>query len=129
VLYLVAALVALIGALGLFNTLTTSVLARRREIGILRSIGATGWRVAGVFWAEGLSLAGLAWLAGVALGIPAAFGFVTLINTLLLPVPFAFSLPSLAVMLVFTLAVATLASVLPALRAGRMRVVEALRYA
>lgn len=39
ILYAVAAIVALVGILGLFNTLTMSVLERRREIGILRSMG------------------------------------------------------------------------------------------
>lgn len=127
-LYAVAALVALIGALGLLNTLTTSVLERRREIGMLRAMGATGWRVAGVFWTEGFTLAALAWVAGIVLGIPAAYGFVALLGAVLVSVPFAFDPFSLAVMLVFTLVVATLASVLPALRASRVRVVEALRY-
>jgi putative ABC transport system permease protein len=127
-LYSVSVLVALVGALGLFNTLTTSVLERRREIGILRSMGATGAKVAGVFWTEGFTLAILAWVAGIILGIPAAYGFVALLNAVLLPVPFAFDPLSLLVMLVFTLIVAALASVLPALRASRVRVVETLRY-
>ncbi|MFI5271677.1 MAG: FtsX-like permease family protein [Ktedonobacterales bacterium] len=124
----VAAIVALVGLLGLFNTLTTSVLERRREIGILRSMGATGWRVAGIFWTEGLALAGIAWLVAVALGIPAAYAFVALISNVLIQIPFAFSPLALATMLVFTLVVATLASIIPAASAARVRVVDTLRY-
>ncbi len=67
VLYAVAAIIALVGILGLFNTLTTSVFERRREIGILRSMGASGWRVGRVFWLEGLSLAVIAWLVAIVL--------------------------------------------------------------
>lgn len=127
-LYAVAAIVALVGVLGLFNTLTTSVLERRREIGILRSMGATGWRVAGVFWTEGMTLAGISWLVGVALGIPAAYSFVYLLSAVLPPIPFAFNPLSLAVMLVFTLLIASLASILPSISAARVRVAETLRY-
>src|SRR5262249_44428094 len=76
-LYAGAAIVALVGVLSLFNTLTTSVLERRREIGILRSMGASSWRVASVFWTEGLALASISWLMAAAIGLPAAVGFVT----------------------------------------------------
>ena len=59
--YVVAILLALIGLLGLALTLAASVLERRLEIGILRSLGATGWHVSFVFCLEGLALAILAW--------------------------------------------------------------------
>src|SRR5438270_293474 len=76
----VAALVALVGILGLSNTLTTTVLERRREIGILRSMGARGRQVAAVFWIEGLAFSLLAWFVAVLLGIPAAYVFVNLLS-------------------------------------------------
>lgn len=127
-LYAVAAIVALVGVLGLFNTLTTSVLERRREIGILRSMGATGWRVAGVFWTEGMALAGISWLVALALGIPAAYGFVALISAVLVRIPFAFNPLTLVATLAFTLVIATLASILPAMGASRVRIADTLRY-
>ena len=127
-LYAVAAIVALVGILGLFNTLTTSVLERRREIGVLRSLGATGTRVAAVFWIEGLALAGIAWALAVVLGLPAAYGFVSLIGAVLINIGFAFNPLNLLPMLIFTFAIATLASVIPALSAARLRVAETLRY-
>lgn len=127
-LYVVAGIVALVGILGLFNTLSSSVLERHREIGILRSMGATGWRVAGVFWTEAMTLAGIAWLAAIILGIPAAYGFLALLSAVLIPVPFAFSPAALLVMLLFTVVIASLASFIPALGAARVRVVDTLRY-
>lgn len=127
-LYAVAAIVALVGILGLFNTLSSSVLERRREIGILRSMGASGWRVAGVFWTEGMALAGISWLVAIVVGIPAAYGFLALISDVLLPIPFSFNPVALLLMLVFTAFIASLASFIPALGAARVRVVDTLRY-
>lgn len=127
-LYAVAVIVALVGAIGLFNALAMSVLERRREIGILRSMGATGRKVAGVFWTEGLSLGVLAWVLGVAIGVPAAYGFVWIIQTVLMPVPFAFNPFSVVAMLVFIAVIATLASLVPVWGAARVRIAQTLRY-
>lgn len=127
-LYSVAGIVALIGILGLFNTLTTSVLERRREIGILRSLGASGRWVASIFWLEGISLATIAWVLAILLGIPAAYGFVTLIQAVFFPIPFSFDPKGFIVMLLLILVIATLASIGPTLRASRSRIVDILRY-
>jgi len=124
----VAAIVALIGVLGLFNTLTTSVLERRRESGIMRSLGASGRRVATVFWVEALALSALAWVAATLIGIPAAYGFVSLISAVLINVGFAFNPTALVAMLAFTFVIATLATFIPALAAARLRVAGLLRY-
>jgi putative ABC transport system permease protein len=128
ILYGVAAIVGLVGILGLANTLTTSVLERRREIGVLRALGATGWDVARVFWTEGLALAVIAWVVGVALSFPAAYGFVQLIDQQLLALQFAFAPTALAWMLVAILLIATLASFGPAFSAARTKIASILRY-
>lgn len=128
ILYAVSVIIGLVGLLGLFNTLTISVLERRREIGILRSMGASGWRVTRVFWTEGISLAVVAWIAALAVGIPAAYAFVNFIGSVLLPLPFTFAPITLAIMLAFMLLIATLASFAPALSAARVRVSDILRY-
>jgi putative ABC transport system permease protein len=127
-LYAVAAIVALVGILGLFNTLTTSVLERRREIGILRSMGATGRRVGWVFWLEGILLAVIAWLVAIALGIPGAYAFVGLISAQIYAVPFTFNPIQVVVMLIFIIVIATLASFGPVLKASRVRIADTLRY-
>ncbi|HEU0001346.1 MAG TPA: FtsX-like permease family protein, partial [Ktedonobacteraceae bacterium] len=124
----VAVIVALVGAIGLFNTLAMSVLERRREIGILRSMGASGRKVAQVFWTEGISQGVISWLIALALGIPASYGFVLLLGNILVPVPFAFSSMNLLWMLIFILLVATVASVGPAWGAARVKIAQTLRY-
>lgn len=128
VFYIAAAGVALVGILGLYNTLTSSVLERQREIGIWRSMGASNWQVSRVFWIEGLTLAGLAWLVGAIVSVPVAYGFVLLVGHWLFPVPFAFDPWSLAVMLLVLTLVATFACFGPTARAGRARIAQILRY-
>ena len=127
-LYIVAGIIALVGAIGLFNTLAMSVLERRREIGILRAMGATGRKVAQVFWTEGVALGVVSWAIAIALGIPIAYGFVQLIGSLLVSVPFAFDPLSLLWMLVFVVAVASVASLGPVWGAARVRIAQTLRY-
>lgn len=126
--YVVAAIIALVGILGLFNTLTSSILERRREIGVLRAIGATRWRISTIAWFEGSVLSLLAWVVAALLGIPCAYGFVQLVGAVLLPIPFAFSPVAMIMMLIFVMILATLASIGPAMGAVRMRIAETLRY-
>jgi putative ABC transport system permease protein len=104
------------------------VLERRREIGLLRAMGASGWRVARVFWIEGLALGAIAWCAGVLLGLPLAYAFIQLMGRLILRVAFVIDPSSLVVMLAAIVLIATLASIAPALRASRVRIADLLRY-
>jgi len=126
--YSVIAIVALVGAIGLFNSLAMGVVERRREIGILRSMGATSRKVAQVFLAEGIGLGVFGWLTAVVIGIPAAYGFVALLSNVLLHVTFVFNPMSLVVMFAFIVIVAGLASVGPVLAASRVKIASTLRY-
>lgn len=127
-LYAVVIIVALVGMISLFNTLAMSVLERRRETGIMRSMGATGARVAQVFWSEGMALGILAWASALCLGVPAAYGFVALTGHLLVAVPFAFNPLSLLWMLAFIVLVASLACIIPVWSVVRLKIVQTLRY-
>lgn len=126
--YVTAIGVGLAGVLGLYNTLMSSVLERQREIGIWRSMGASNGQVALVFWIESFALAVLGWLFGAIVGIPAAYGFVSLVAQWLFRIPFAFNAWLLGEMLLAMLIVATLASIIPAARASSVRIAEILRY-
>lgn len=123
-----AILVALIGLLSLSHTLATSVLERRLEIGILRAIGATGWRVGIIFSIEGLALALIAWAGGLVLGLPVTSGILQMLSIYMGPIGLSFQLPTLLFTLLLVIAVACLASAGPAFSASRVRVRSALRY-
>jgi putative ABC transport system permease protein len=127
-LYSVALIVGAVGILGLADALAASVLERRREIGLLRAMGASDWRVARVFWVEGLALGGIAWLLGALLGLPLAYGFIQVMSTLVFRVDFLIAPSALVVMLAAVLIISTLASIIPALRASRVRIADMLRY-
>jgi len=127
-LYAVALIVGVAGVLGLANALTASVLERRREIGLLRAMGASGWRVGQVFWSEGLALGGIAWLAGGMIGLPLAYLFVRAFGQWVMPVDFVFNPAAFVVMLVAVVVIATMATIAPASRASQIRIADMLRY-
>jgi putative ABC transport system permease protein len=127
-LYSVALIVGAVGILGLANALAASVLERRREIGLLRAMGASSFRVARVFWVEGMALGGIAWLLGALLGLPLAYGFIQVMSKLVFRVDFLIAPSAFVVMLATVLIISTLASIIPALRASRVRIADMLRY-
>ena len=69
----VAGLAVVIGGIGMTNTLFMSVFERTREIGVLRSMGWTRWRVLGLILGESLILSLLGGLVGIGLGVTAVF--------------------------------------------------------
>jgi lipoprotein-releasing system permease protein len=68
VMFLILALIVLVAAFNIVSTLFMVVMEKRRDIGVLRSMGATRGTVMRVFLAEGLLIGGLGTGLGVALG-------------------------------------------------------------
>jgi putative ABC transport system permease protein len=115
---------------GLANAITTNVLERTREIGVLRSIGARARDVRRIFTTEGIALA----LGGWLLGIPLGYALMRLIVWLIwhvadVRVPAVFPPWNLLVALAGTVVLALLVLYLPVRRAVRFRPGDALRYA
>ena len=121
-------LVGLIGAIGILNTLGLSVLERRREIGVLRAIGATNRALLQAFVGEGGALGVLGWLVGLLVGYPLGRLFTHLMESVLFQIDFDFPPLLLLASLAFTLALAGAASLGPALAAARLPAQQALRY-
>ena len=125
----IATISLLVGGIGIMNTMYTSVLERRREIGIMKAIGAKNSDVMIIFIIE----SGMLGLVGGAIGIVLGMGFSKLVEIIATAVlgtaliqaffPWYLILGSLA----FSFVVGTAAGTLPAFQASRLPPVEALR--
>jgi putative ABC transport system permease protein len=126
-LELVALLVA---ALGVLNTLMASVLERTREIGILRAVGGRRGRVVRLVLCEATYLGAVANVLGTAAGLALSLVLIHVINKQSFGWTIQFTLPArpLVEYALLTLAVCVLAGALPAWRASRIPVAEAVRY-
>jgi putative ABC transport system permease protein len=120
--------VGVVAGIGLFSTLSMNVVERRREIGIMRSLGAGSWTVLSIHWLEGLVIGGLGALLGAGLGVPGARQFVSLLSQQVLQMEFVLPLDIVLQTFGLALAIATFASLGPAMAAARLRVGETLRY-
>ena len=125
-----ALLAAVVGGMGLMGTMSINVVERGREIGVMRSIGATSLAIVGIFVAEGMLVGALSWLIAMPLSYPGARAFSDAIGTELMELALDFSYPigSLLLWLLIVLTLSALASLWPALRATRVSVREALAY-
>jgi len=121
-------LVAIIGAIGLANTLTIGVLERRREIGVLRALGATNWQIAQSFLTEGIMLGLLGWGLGLVIGYGLGRVFVHALETLLFHISYLFTPTLVLLSLAFALTLSVAASLGPAWAAARLPTIEILRY-
>jgi putative ABC transport system permease protein len=112
----------LLALVGLYGVLSLSVGARTKELAVRKAIGAQGRQIVGLVLTEGARLI----LLGVVLGSIGALGIGRLLETLLFDVRPTDPLALSAAAIVFFLA-ALAACSLPAWRAGRIELMEALR--
>jgi len=129
-LAVMAVVIALVGGVGLSGVISLSVLERRREIGVMRAIGASSWQVVRLFMGEGILLGLISWLIALPLSIPAAYGLSTQGLSLALNQQLSYNFtpngPLLWLMIIIMLAV--IASLLPARKAALVSVRESLAY-
>jgi putative ABC transport system permease protein len=123
-----------VASIGIVNTLVMAILERRREIGIMKAVGASDADVRGLFFAE----AGAMGLVGGAVGVTLGWAIGRLINfgtNIYLerqhfPPAQIWSVPLWLVLgaIAFSIAVSLLSGLYPAARAARLDPVQALRY-
>jgi putative ABC transport system permease protein len=129
-LVIMSCVIAGVGGLGLMTTMSINVLERRREMGVLRAIGATPRAVWWIVVAEGSAIG----LMSFALAAAAAWPVSRAIGTLLLEMAFktgldfSFEPLGLAIWAGISLFVGAAASFLPAWHASRRPIREALGY-
>ncbi len=123
-----------VASIGIVNTLVMAILERRREIGIMKAIGASDGDVKKLFFAEAGAMGVLGGVVGVALGW--AIGHVINLGTNIylkrqaLPPESFWSVPwwLVGAAIVFAFVVSLVSGLYPAARAARLDPVQALRY-
>jgi putative ABC transport system permease protein len=127
-------LALVIASLGIVNTLLMAILERRREIGIMKAIGASDRDVQVIFFSEAAVMGLVGGLLGVSfgwlLGRGINFGTNVYLRQLEMPPENLWSSPwwLLGGAVVFAIAVSILSGLFPAARAAKLEPVEALRY-
>jgi putative ABC transport system permease protein len=127
-------LALVVASLGIINTLVMAILERRREIGVLKALGAADRDIKGLFFAEAgvMGLLGgicgvvFGWLIGRALNL----GTNIYLARLSLPATTVSLVPWWLVFwaIVFAVFVSLVAGIYPASRAAKLNPIEALRY-
>ena len=118
-----AALAMVLASLGIYGVMAFDVTRRSREIGVRMALGAARSSVLGLVLKQGLAMAAV----GVAVGLVGALAMTRLLQAQLFGVTSSDPATFVAVALGL-LGVATMATLVPALRATRINPTEALRY-
>jgi len=130
ILFGMAILIAVVGGLGLTGMMSLNVLERTREIGVMRAVGASDWAVRGGVLFEGMTVGGISWLLALLPAIPASSFFDSILGQAIFrrDLPYTYVLPGPLIWLAIILVISAFASLLPAERASRISVREALAY-
>jgi lipoprotein-releasing system permease protein len=134
-LFVIVTIIVLVAAFAIIGHLVLLVAEKRKEIGILKAIGATASSITAVFFSVGMTIGVVGTLAGSAVGLAIIWiqntykviklaGDVYQIDYL----PMKLSPGDFALIISATLLLAFLASVIPARRAGALAPVDVLRY-
>lgn len=123
-----------VSAIGMFNTMTVTLLERTKEIGIMRTIGASPNDVKYLFVSESIVVGFLGGVSGIVMGV----GFGVTVNVFLNIVAgqfggqavslFSFPLDFLLFIALFSAGVGYLTGIFPARRASSLNPLDAIRY-
>lgn len=125
----IVAIAVLVGVLGVVNTLTMSVLERTREIGVLRALGASRWRVRRTMGDESLLISLAGTLSGIGAGLLVGVIWVLGMRATTFPgISMHLPVTLMATLAVLGVVMGVLAAILPAQRAAKLDPLAALRY-
>ncbi|MCP3684891.1 MAG: ABC transporter permease [bacterium] len=129
ILVIIAGISVVVAAVNIMNTMYTAVLERTKEIGIMKSIGASNRYILLIFFME----SGILGLIGGSLGVLIGFGLAKLGAMSLAAVGYSFLQPYFPAWLIigcllFSFLIGAASGFLPARAASKLKPVDALRY-
>ena len=129
-LLIMALLTATVGSMGLTGTMSMNVLERTREIGIMRSIGATNREIIRMVIVEGLLIGLISFGLAILLAVPFTYLLSGIVSSAVFETPIAveFTYRGYVIWLGLVILLSSLASVLPARNAARLTIREVLAY-
>lgn len=129
-LMVMAILIAIVGGLGLMGTMTLNVLERKREIGVMRAIGASNSAILHIVITEGVFIGLISWMFGLVLAWPLSLLLSQQVGLIFLGAPFlyVYSWWGATLWLIIVVGLAALASFLPAWNASRLTVRDVLSH-
>jgi putative ABC transport system permease protein len=123
-LYVLLSLSIVVSLLGIVNTLVLTVFERTREIGMLRALGMTRRQVRRMVRYESVITA----LLGAAFGIPLGIVLALLTGIAIKYAAFTLPIGTLVSFVIVSILAGVVAAIIPARRAARLNVLEALQY-
>ncbi|MFM8320495.1 MAG: FtsX-like permease family protein [Chloroflexota bacterium] len=129
-LLIMAVLIAAVGSIGLAGTMSMNVLERTREIGVMRTIGASDGAIMQSVITEALIIGLINWVLAIGLSFPISSLLATVIGKTLLQstLPLDFTPAGIFLWLGLVALLSVIASVAPARKAARLTINEVLAY-
>ncbi len=124
----------IVSAIGMFNTMTVTLLERTKEIGIMRTLGASPNDVKYLFVSESIVVGFLGGVSGIVMGVTLGVTVNVFLNIVASQFGgqavalFSFPLTFLLFIALFSAAVGYLTGVFPARRASKLNPLDAIRY-
>ena len=134
VLALFGGIALIVSAIGMFNTMTVTLLERTKEIGIMRTIGGSPLNIKVMFLTEAVLMGFLGGVVGIGIGVGGGLSINFLLNlvaTRLGGAPmalFRFPIPFLIFIAVFSAIMGYVTGLFPSKRAGSLNPLDAIRY-
>jgi putative ABC transport system permease protein len=127
-MYAMLIFLAIPSLIAMVNTLAIGVIERRREIGMLRAVGATRRQVRRIILVEALILAAIGVAFGLLAGLYLGYMATSALSAFGFPMEYVFPASALLVAIAAGLIFGVLAALIPARQAAGLPIVSALRY-
>lgn len=128
IFYVIMLVAIAVSLLGVVNTLLISVIERTRETGVLRAVGAGQWQVRRIIGDESVLLTLAGALLGLGVGMAIGYAFVRGVSVGLEGVVFTPPGTLIVAVALASVVLGIIAAIVPAYKATRMNIIDAISY-